>query len=184
MSSNRARQILEALDRRIINQWMLGLHASTVPFKHGDVKPERHGLFRCDPLKAEKIKPVSRDNLTLIVEYLKEIKQSLSKKKEFFNGLSGSPGTAFLIYDRQQVVARIDRQKPMQSALNIQIQYGKQTIATTLIDNQVYNWAQRTDCRIAAVVNYIIHHFIGMLEGGDKKERAFRCHVTFINSKG
>lgn len=155
----RAIKVLNALGVSVNDAAMLRMHFSTVFLQPGQVIPERHGLFQCQAISSENIKSIPKGIISQVLEYLKSLKETQGRELDFFSKIPGGVGNMYRIPNHQNEVARIDRQVRVSNAANIQIQVGSQTIATILVHDQLYAYAQRDQTRIAAVINYVSYLF-------------------------
>ena len=147
-----AAEILEELD--IIDSYMLGLHASTIPITPGAVRAE--GPQK--KLVAKEGEAFDRPNYLPGDQHVKDT--SVALRQSTYASLWGSPGTIAL-----SGTVRVDIQKPTTTHQNIHVQLngvtGKKTsFATVLLDFQLKN-VTNLDQQI-----YVLNRVAGALKHG------------------
>lgn len=183
----RATTVLTAFEKNVKDKTMLKMHFSTVFLHPGQVIPERHGLFQSFPIgNGEAIAPIPKQRIYTIKNFLNDLHNNENKKAAFFAAIPGEVGNIYRIPDHKNKIARIERQAPLQNASNIQIQVGTQTIATVLIDNPLYSWAQNSQNdqqqRIASLMNYVIYQLWRGVSIANKHNNAIVRRISFLNS--
>jgi len=183
----RAKTVLTAFEENVKDKTMLRMHFSTVFLHPGQVIPERHGLFQSFPIgNGEAIAPIPKQRIDTIKKFLDDLCNNQNKKAAFFAAIPGGVSNIYRIPDHKNEIARIDRQAPLQNASNIQIQVGTQTIATMLIDNPLYSWAQNSQNyrqqRIASLMNYVIYQLWRGVSIAGKHKNAIVRKISFLKS--
>lgn len=179
----RAWEVIKALEQSIVDITMLRMHYSPVYLQPGQVIPERHGLFQSKVITIENIPAVvSGATLKEVFKYLELINSNREKKLDFFSKIPGKTDNIYRIPDYDNQVARIDRQVRNPNASNIQIQAGKHTLATVLVHDDLYVWAnQNGEQSQFAVINYIVYKFLMGLKKVQHENRAIVNAISLIN---
>lgn len=147
--------ILKVLQENCADIAMLSMDFSTVWLKPGQVIPERHGVLesiRKQPPKPTY--PTPDEVFNDIVDFLKKIGGLSKEKNQFYGKIWSGSRNIYTLSTNKKWGTRLDCQKPLKNAANLQFQYKDVTIATVLVSNELAK--RSTAAGMAEVVNYVV----------------------------